>query len=236
MRLFSTIFRHSLVAAAFAGLAFSAGGPANATTFGFDAITTNNEGDVAIAEAQLFVDVLDGGGGTVDFTFRNTGPAVSSIVKLYWDDAAGVLGALSSTFNSSPGVSFSAGATPGNLPSGNDVGFTATDSADADDPGGKANNGVRPNEFVTANFALLGGTTFNDLLTALTNGADDDGSLSDDGLRVGIHVQAFASGGSESLVNSIPAVPTPAALPLMLTALAGLGFAVRRRARRQNTA
>lgn len=230
MRPYSRIIRHSLAAVAVAGFAFSASGHANATTFGFAAVTNNNAGDVAIAEAQIFVDVLDGGGGTVDFTFQNAGPAASSIVQLYWDDAAGVLGAFSNTFDSSAGVLFSAGANPGNLPGGNPVGFSATDSADADNPGGKANNGVQPNEFVTANFALLGGATFNDVLAALAAGANDDGTLgSDDGLRIGIHVQAFASGGSESLVNSISTVPVPAALPLLLTALAGFGYAARRR-------
>ena len=89
--------------------------PAAAATLGFGCITNNSPIDCTIAEAQLFVDVTDAGGGQVLFTFSNLGPASSSITDVYFDDGSLLAIALVSN---SPGVDFSQLASPANLPGG----------------------------------------------------------------------------------------------------------------------
>lgn len=229
----------SLAAMALGASLLTAAADANAMTFGFDNITGNSAVNAAIGEAQFFVDVESAAAGEVSFRFRNTGPEPSSIVQTYWDDAAGLLGGISG-FTSSPGVFYSNGASPGNVPGGNPFGFDATSAADADNPGGKSNNGVQPGEFVTATFALLGGATLADVLSAIVAGGDDDGTASDDGIRIALHGQSIgASGDSESFINKIPppmsTAPVPAAFPLLAGAIAIFGIAgVRQRRRSQN--
>lgn len=181
--------------------------PASAVLIGFDCLTNNLAGDCTIGEAQLFVDVTDAGGGQVSFYFTNTGPAASSITDVYFDDGS-LLGI--ATINQAVGVSFAQGASPPNLPGGEeadpDFETTAGFLADSDPP--VQPNGVNPGEWLEIVFNLVGGGTFADVLSELTDGT----------LRIGIHVQGYGSGGSESLIN-VPA-PEPGTL-----ALVGLGMA-----------
>lgn len=175
---------------------------ATLTTLSFDNITGNNAIDAAIGEAQLFVDVLDDGcPAQIQFKFRNTGPAASSITDIYFDDdeLSPVLASLFVGADSGAGVEFEAGASPGNLPGGNDpdVDFSATASADSTSPAQP--NGVNPGEFVIIGFSLAAGVDCADVIDALESGS----------LRVGIHVQGFAGGGSESFVNVPPPPPPP---------------------------
>ena len=113
-------------------------------------------------------------------------------------------------------MSFSQGASPPDLPGGNNASppfsVTAGFSADSDSP--VQPNGVNPGESLGIRFSLQPGETFADVLTALGNGD----------LRVGIHVQAFASGSSESFVNT-PPLPEPGSVALfgVAAALTGLG-------------
>jgi len=168
--------------------------PAHALLIGFNSITANNVGDPAIGEAQLYVDVTNPGGSQVLFIFGNTGPEDSSIADVYFDD--GSLLGIASIDNNDPGVAFTQLAKPGNLPSANsaDPPFvtTAGFSADSDPP--VQPMGVNPGEFLGILFDLQGGQTFADVLS----------ELSDRSLRIGIHVQGFTSGGSESFVNNVP--------------------------------
>jgi hypothetical protein len=170
-------------------------------TYSFTGLTNNNAGSVAIGEAQLFLDVEDPGGDQVLFTFRNEGPEASSICDIYIED--GTYLSLDSIDNSDPGVSFSPGANPGNLPAGNTAtpAFTASFASDSDPP--VQLNGVNPGESVGFYFDLLGGKTVANITDALTNGE----------MRIGIHVQGFANGGSESfLLGNV--VPAPSAIVL----------------------
>ena len=109
------------------------------------------------------------------------------------------------------------GATPPDLPGGNALSppFPADFSADSDAP--VEANGVNPGETLGVRFALLPGAPFADVL--------DD--LGDGSLRIGIHVQALPSGGSESFINTSP-VPEPGALAPVCSAGVLLGLARRR--------
>ncbi len=193
--------------------------PAHAVTFGFENITGNSFADAAIGESQLFVDVTDPGGGQVLFAFSNTGSAASSITQVYFDD--GSLWGIASIDNSDPGVSFSQLASPPNLPGANNATppfVTTTGFSAGSDPPVQP-NGVNPGEWLGVLFNLQTSSTF----------ADTIADLNDRDLRIGIHVQGFASGGSESFVNTPASVPEPATFMLLGSGLAGLVFLKRRK-------
>lgn len=198
---------------------------AQAVPYSFVGVSNNNATNTTTGQAQLSLDVTDSGSGTVSFTFNNAGPLASSITDVYWHDQAGVLGTMGSITGSS-GVSFSQGASPGNLSGGNTIGFSVSPSgASADSNSPVQPMGVNPGEWLTIVWSLVSGTTFSDVIAALNLGGNQAGSL-----RVGIHVQGFANGGSESFVNGPPApVPVPAAGLMLVAGLGALGFARRRR-------
>ncbi|MBW2540162.1 MAG: hypothetical protein JRE27_11230, partial [Deltaproteobacteria bacterium] len=174
--------------------------PVHATLIGFYNISGNDVDDAAIGEDQLWVDVTDPGAGQVLFTFGNTGLEDCSIADVYFDD--GTLLKLASLIDADEnggdsGVDFSQDKTsPGNLPAGESIYpffvTTAGFLADSDSP--VQPNGVNPGETLGVMFSLQGSQTYNDTIAALGDGS----------LRIGIHVQGFASGGSESFVNTVP--------------------------------
>jgi hypothetical protein len=185
--------------------------------YSFDGFSPNSVADVALGEAQLSMQVSPGpGANQVQFTFSNSGPAAMSITDVYFDDGT-LLGI--ATIVNGPGVDFSQGASPGDLPGGNNLSpafvTSAGFSADSNPPAQP--NGANPGEWLTIIFNLLPGVTFADTIEAL---APQSGAL-----RVGIHVQGFATGGSESFVH----VPAPASGLMVLGA--GLAATRRRRAR-----
>jgi len=188
--------------------------PAEALTLGFSCLTDNLAGDCAIGETQLTVDVVDLGGGMVRFHFKNAGPSASVISEVYFDD--GSLLALSSVIDG-PGVNFEPDANPPDLPGGQNAvpPFQVTEGFLAESVPAPSVNGVGPGEWVAIDFTLQGGKSYADVLSDLASGA----------LRIGIHVIAYGSGGSESFIN----VPEPGLALLAATGLAGLALWARRR-------
>ncbi len=190
---------------------------AHAIPYGFSCISFNSATDCAIGEAQLSVDVIDLGGGQVLFDFTNAGPASSSITDVYFDDGtllgiAGLIDMEDDALGSfgHPDVDFSQDASPPNLPGGSSISFQVTAGflADSDPP--VSANGVNPGEMLGIVFDLQPGRPFSDVLDDLASGA----------LRIGIHVQDFAGGGSEGFVNL--RVSEPGTALLLGLGLAGL--------------
>lgn len=206
-------------------LALGLGGAAQAQNYSFSCISGNNASNCATGEAQLSMTVTSGL-GFVEFLFTNAGPLASSITDIYWDwtDDVQRLTEEGATITASGGVAYDWGASPGNLPSGNSLtpDFSAELAADSDAP--TQPNGVNPTESVSFRFLTgLNDTTGADLLSGL--------------LQIGIHVQGYAGGGSESFVNGTPTitapVPEPETYAMMLAGLGIVGFIARRRKRQQ---
>jgi len=185
---------------------------AQAITYGFKNISANNVNNALAGETQLSVSVDAAGTGRVVFTFNNLGPEASSITDVYFDTANNLAGI--SAIEGSAGVKYSQGATPGNLPAANNatpVFETAADfSADSDAP--VQPNGVNPGEWLKIYMNLKAGDNLDSILAFIANGS----------LRIGIHVQGFSNGGSESFVHGdpggggIPSVPDPSSTGLLL--------------------
>jgi hypothetical protein len=176
---------------------------------GFTGLTDNNAEDVETGQAQLSVDVgNDIGGGLranqVRFRFHNDGDKPCSITDIYFDD--GQLLGIAFLENTEGLVEFSQGAAPPNLPGGELAAppfeTTAGFSADSDPP--ILPLGINPGENLGIIFDIQPGYDRFDVVD----------ELADESLRIGIHVQGFASGGSESFLN-VP-TPEPATLGLML--------------------
>ncbi len=201
--------RHFARVLAFASLSLAVPASALAVPFGFNCITNNNAGDCAVLASQLHLDVsLNQQSSTmVDFLFTNSGPALSSITAVFFDDTLPALLGQPGIITESSGVAFTAGCKPENLPGGNPVGFTSTYCADSDSP--VRPNGVNPGEWLRLTYTLQGSATLDTVLAAL------DGGI----YRVGIHVQGFSSGGSESAIAGVGSqefpVPEPASLVLV---------------------
>lgn len=204
-----------------AGLALAAS--ASADTYHFTNVTGNNATNAAAGETQLRCDVTSLGANQVRFQFYMVGTTPMSITDVYFDDGT-LLGIAS--VSGSAGVSFSQGAAPPEMPGANTMSpafvTTAGFSADSDPPAQP--NGVNPGEYVNVDFNLIGGQTFVDTINALALGGAAGG------LRIGLHVQGFGGGGSESFSNST-VVPLPPAAWAGMGSLAGVMglFYIRRR-------
>jgi hypothetical protein len=164
-------------------------------TYSFTHIVEPGDGPVelndgAIGEAQLFVDLIDLG-TQVEFMFTNTGPLASSITDVYFDDGI-LLGIVS--ISNGPGVEFEQLATPPDLPGGNNLvpPFVTSEGFSADSNPPVEPLGVNPGEFLGITFDLMSGGIHADVVDDLASGD----------LRIGIHVQGFASGGSQAFVNN----------------------------------
>ena len=197
-------------------LCVAVAGSAHAVSLTFTGITGNSLSNTLAGEAQLSVDVTDAGFELALFTFLNVGPDPMSITDIYFDD--GSLLTIGSVDNSDPGVDFKVGGAPPDLPGGKTLTppFVATSAFTTSSSSPTQPNGVNTGESVGITFQLVSGMDFDDVLAFLTDG----------GLRIGLKVQGFADGGSESFVNLPQPVPEPStALSLCMFGLVGLAFA-----------
>jgi hypothetical protein len=214
--------------------------PAQADSYGFFNITSNDAEHVTIALSQLHLDVRAVGDTQVSFTFLNEGSRRSSVTDVYFDNGPifgdGSLRNIADIVDADNGgdadVNFSRFALPVNLPGAAlaEPDFQTTLGFSADANGllrrQHLNNGVQPGDSLTIVFNIKEGLSFSDVLAEIAS----------EELRVGIHVQGFPSRtqramrrdgletqavGSESFINvpSVVAVPEPGSV---LTALAGL--------------
>lgn len=224
------LFKTSLpVLGFFLGLSLLAAQSFAATTLSFYGITANDTSGMAVTdgEASLMVEIIDIGSNQVRFTFTNDSD-IGSLTDVYFDDGA-LLDI--SDVSSSTGVSFSGGgASPPNLPGASSVNpsfqTTARFLADSDSPVTK--NGVQNNEWLSIDFHLKSGKTYDDVLAALLLPKNADW------LRIGLHVQGYSCGSgtcSESFINSVPVSPVPEAQShaMILAGLGMLALAARRR-------
>ncbi len=195
MKLVNILAGAALAVSAFSTAAPPAGAVTLPVTLGFTNITANSVADAATGEAQLRVE-LNCAAPSVSLKFTNAGPAASSITDIYIDESA-LLNP--GTITDGPGVDFEWGASPGDLPGGNNASppFEGTRHLDADSNAPTQPNGVNPGEFVIVNYTLLNGKTCASLSDDFDSGA----------FRIGIHVQGFSGGGSESFVNGPPPPP-----------------------------
>lgn len=203
------IYIYSLICLLFAPISTQA-----VPIYYFYNVTGNSVTDAAIGVDQLSVEVIGHGTNQVEFLFKNIGLELSSICDVYFED--GTLLGIASIINGT-GVSFSQYAGPKNLPGGNTINppFVTTQGFLADSDSPVQPNGVNPGEQLGIVFNLISGQTYADTVSALNTGE----------LRIGIHVQGFSDGKSESFVNK---VPEPITLLLLGAGLLGVGLVGRK--------
>ncbi|RIK93397.1 MAG: hypothetical protein DCC71_24105 [Proteobacteria bacterium] len=134
----------------------------------------------------------------------NDGPAASVFSRILFDGS--ILSSVVAIDDSPPDVDFET-ASPGVLPGGNGNPYQFTTDLEVAAANPMPHRGIGPGESLTVDLAIAPGFDFADVVAALTDGS----------LRIGMHVQSFASGGSESVLN-VP-VPEPGTLALL-----GLGL------------
>lgn len=217
--------KKSIIAANILALALFCTSVEAGPTYSFIHIAESGDGptqlaDGAIGEGQLFVEVDDPNpsDGQIDFIFTNIGLEASSITDVYFDD--GTLLSIASITNTPSLVQFSQLASPPDLPGGNNLlpPFVTTlgFSADSDPP--TESFGVNPGESLVITFDLQAGGVLNDVIDELASGV----------LRIGIHVQGYDSGGSESFVNN-GVIPAPGAILLGSIGVSLVGLLRRRK-------
>ena len=187
-------------------------GSAIATIYPFEIFTDNGDfnDDPGI---NMYMDVYNGG-NIAQFTFYNDSTVQSTITNIYFDDGT-LIGATMGIING-PGTDFDENEpNPNNLPGGNTIGFDADREFNIGPEPAPPTNGINnigAGEWLTVEFALIGGT-LQDVLDELSNGS----------LRVGIRIQNFTDGSSESAT----AIPEPATV--LMFGLGGLALLRKRK-------
>lgn len=198
------------------------GAAASGETFFFDGIVTSDSeiGDIIIGETQLSVDVTMPSADLVEFLISNEGDSASSVTGVYWDDRNDRLGEILNSLTGE-GVAFTEGGAPPVLPGGAEVGFMEDRRVNALAP--PPMQGINPGESLLVRFALA------DLTELFGEPVDVISEVRTGQLRVGVHVQSFPGGGSESFVTRSEIIPAPQAIGLASAGLCLMAMGLRRR-------
>ena len=171
-----------------------------------------NPVDGIIGEQQLSFTVSeDTGIDGVIFRFENNSELSCSLTDIYFESSLGTLEGIL-LLDGSDGVSFSQGADPGNMPRWKKVDFEPTlgMTAGSNSPAVSQSGIDNPDEWLSITVATQAG--LDQICQELDN----------QDIRIGIHVQAFDDGGSESFI-------TPEPVSMAILALGGLMLKRRRK-------
>ena len=184
-----------------ATLSFS---PFNASAAGLD-ITV----EISVTGSQAIFEFANASTGT---------SAGSSAARVYFESGFAALGITGGAVSGGTGTSFSASYPgPGSIPSGNTIDW-AGEYAAFGALASPSHNGLEVGESLLLAFDYSGDEA--SLVNAIL---DPNGNA-----RIAFHV-LDCTGGNSCAAVSAAVIPVPAALPLFLGALAGLGFLRRRR-------
>lgn len=177
-----------------------------AVSYGFYSLTGDSQA------ADLLVDVTETAGGDVSFMFTNDVSDGSAIAQIYFDFGSMLGGLTDPTWTSHADTAFVEGASPANLPGGQDpgVGFYSDYGLNRKQQGGMK-NALHAGEWLDVVWTLSAGATFSDVIAALDSGD----------MRVGLHVQSVGPDGELSFAAVTP-TPVPGAVWLFGTGLVGL--------------
>ncbi|HEY0562213.1 MAG TPA: VPLPA-CTERM sorting domain-containing protein [Methylophilus sp.] len=185
-----------------------------ANTYSF-APTNANQNNQGLTIGSLFeLEVLSAGADQVTFSFSNLNTLSSAIIGVY---IGGPTLFSASSFVESDGVNFSA-----INQSQPQTGFDIEAASRSVNQGGQNFiNGINSGtaELLTYTLTLASGNTFDTVIDSLNSGS----------LLVGVTGQNDGQGNDQYLINTPSAVPLPAALPLMASALGLFGLGAKRR-------
>lgn len=189
---------------------------AMAATFSFTPVNANQNNQIVPIGDLFQLEVLSLGTSQVTFEFTNDNTSSSAIIAAY---IGGPSLFSANSFVQSAGVDFNAISQ-----SQPQTGFAIEAASSSSNQGGNNfSNGINSGtpEFLKYTLTLASGNTFETVINSINSGA----------LLVGVTGQAGNQGNDQYIINTVSAVPVPAALPLMATALGAFGIA-----RRRNTA
>ena len=175
--------------------------------------TDNDGGDYLNKPDVKFRMEISNGGPTVTFKFLNESTVDCAITDIFFDDGT-LLGI--SGLDNGPGVLYDYPSQQKNLPAGGmlDPPFVTTENFSADPDPPPSRNGIDDGlyegvpEWLEIHYDLQ----YLESEGRWGNLADVISELRDGTLRVGIHVQSFPDGSSQSGVSSPNVVPEPASI------------------------
>ena len=186
---------------------------AMAATFSFTPVNDNQNNQIVPIGDLFQLEVLSLGTSQVTFEFTNDNTSPSAIIAAY---IGGPSLFSANTFEESAGVNFNAISQ-----SQPQTGFAIEAASSSSNQGGNNfSNGINSGtpEFLKYTLTLASGNTFETVINSINSGA----------LLVGVTGQTGNQGNDQYIINTVSAVPVPAALPLMAAALGAFGIARRR--------